>query len=169
MYPDAIIACPLLLMNGRVSTDILCKALPYDIDEVSWKMIFDNLYPLVIPSNTEKEYALFHNDFRVFLMRVIRNYETRYKEIAYYIAQYLLDNQVGKETYMLGIPLVIMGVFLGIVSLSKATVGGATAMSVATMVEVQCFYGHGIIFHKKSKSYAAMALLIGMAVETKII
>lgn len=107
MYPDAIIACPLLLMNGRVSTDILCKALPYDIDEVSWKMIFDNLYPLVIPSNTEKEYALFHNDFRVFLMRVIRNYEARYKEIAYYIAQYLLDNPVGKETYMLGIPLLI--------------------------------------------------------------
>ena len=47
-FPESIIACPLLLMNGRVNIRILSRALvTYGMGESDWTMILDKLYPLV--------------------------------------------------------------------------------------------------------------------------
>lgn len=106
VFPESIVACPLLLMNGRVSVRILSRALEtYRIGESDWTMILDRLYPLVIQDGLSGEYALFHNDFRVFLMGVISEYRTRYEEIALALAQDLLRNEEGLLTYVTAIPL----------------------------------------------------------------
>ena len=70
-----------------------------------WNMLLDRLYPLVIRINDDGEYALFHNDFRVFLMGIIHPYQIRYEEIALSLAQYFLQNNEGILSYILGIPL----------------------------------------------------------------
>ncbi|WMC91298.1 ATP-binding protein [Kineothrix sp. MB12-C1] len=103
--PESIVACPILLMNGRVNTKILAKALTYGMSESDWTMILSRLYPLVVPTKNEGEYALFHNDFRVFLMGVIRPYQVRYEEIALAMGEYLLQNEEGILACTLGIHL----------------------------------------------------------------
>ena len=105
IYPESIVACPLLLMNGRVNTHILSQALQYEINQKDWTMIFDRLFPLIVRTEVEGEYALFHNDFRVFLMGVIKSYKERYKEIALALAKYLLQNNEGLLSYTMGITL----------------------------------------------------------------
>lgn len=104
-FPESIVACPILLMNGRVNTRILATALHYGMGQSDWTMLLDRLFPLVIRTNEDGEYALFHNDFRVFLMGVINLYHARYKEIALSLAQYFLQNNEGIRSYILGIPL----------------------------------------------------------------
>lgn len=105
-FPESIVACPLLLMNGRVNVRILARALAaYGMIESDWVMIFERLYPLVIQTDDSGEYALFHNDFRVFLMGVISEYQPRYEEIALALAQDLLQNEEGLLTYVTAIPL----------------------------------------------------------------
>lgn len=105
LFPESIVACPILLMNGRVNTHILSRALPYDLNESDWNLILKRLYPLIIPCNKDGEYALFHNDFRVFLMGVIDQYKERYEEIALALAEDILNNDEGLLTYISGIPL----------------------------------------------------------------
>ena len=105
VFPESVVACPLLLMNGRINTSILANAIQNDLNENDWKMIMNNLYPLVVSTETDGEYALFHNDFRVFLMSIISKYQERYENYALQLAEYLLKNDVGMNTYVLGIPL----------------------------------------------------------------
>ena len=104
-YPEIMISCPILLMNGRVNTRILANSINPSLDECSWTMILDQLYPLVMPCTTKGEYTLFHNDFRIFLTRIIRTYEPRYKEIAQSMAIYFLENDEGLLSYVSGIHL----------------------------------------------------------------
>lgn len=106
-FPESVIACSILLMNGRVKTEILSEAFQnkYRISEMEWRQILDNLYPLIIPCGEKGEYALFHNDFRIFLMGVIKGYTTLYKDIALALAKYLLHNELGLLTYVSAIPL----------------------------------------------------------------
>jgi hypothetical protein len=104
-YPESIIACPLLLMNGTVNTRILSHALSYNIRESDWKTIFDKLYPLITSHDNGESYAIFHNDFRVFLMSVIKEYQPQYRDVAEQLALYLLSNDEGLSTYVRGIPL----------------------------------------------------------------
>ncbi len=105
-FPESIIACPLLLMNGRVNVKLLSRALAvYGLVESDWTMILNRLHPLVIPTDTIGEYALFHNDFRIFLMGIISEYQSRYEEIALALAQDLLQNEEGLLTYVIAIPL----------------------------------------------------------------
>ena len=105
-FPESIIACPILLMNGRVHIGILENALPYNLKSSDWKMILDMLYPLIIPcKENNDEYTLFHNDFRIFLMHIINGYQARYEEIALHLAEYLLNNDEGITSYILSIPL----------------------------------------------------------------
>jgi len=104
-YPESIVACPILLMNGRVNTRILASALPYRLSEAVWRQIFCRLYPLVVPSENISEYSLFHNDFRIFLMGIINGYQAIYKEIAIQLAEYLHDNDEGVTKYVMSIPL----------------------------------------------------------------
>jgi len=105
IFPESIVACPILLMNGRVNTRILAAALNYGLGQPEWNMLLDRLFPLVIRINDDGEYALFHNDFRVFLMGVIPSYQARYEEIALSLAKYLLHNNEGILSYVMGIPL----------------------------------------------------------------
>lgn len=105
MFPESIVACPILLMNGRVNTRILGAALNYGMSQAEWDMLLDRLFPLIIRINDNGEYALFHNDFRVFLMGVIHSYQARYEEIALSLAEYLLQNNEGVLSYVMGIPL----------------------------------------------------------------
>ena len=103
--PESIIACPILLLNGRVNTRILESALSYGMDKSDWDMLLDRLFPLVIRINDNGEYSLFHNDFRVFLMGVIHSYQARYEAIALSLAEYLLQNNEGILSYVMGIQL----------------------------------------------------------------
>ena len=105
VFPESIVACPILLMNGRVNTEILAAALNYGMNHNEWNMLLERLYPLVIRINDEGEYALFHNDFRVFLMEIVSLYQPRYEEIALSLAKYLLQNNKGLLSYVTGIPL----------------------------------------------------------------
>lgn len=105
IFPESIVACPILLMNARVNTRILGAALDYGMGKAEWDMLLDRLSPLVIRINDDGEYALFHNDFRVFLMGIIHSYQARYEEIALSLAKYLLRNNEGILSYVMGIPL----------------------------------------------------------------
>jgi len=103
--PESYVACPLLLMNGRVNTRILTQALQRNISKADWSLLLDHLYPLVIPTNSPDEYTLFHNDFRIYLQSIVYQYKQRYEELAYDLAKYLLENDEGLISYVLGIPL----------------------------------------------------------------
>lgn len=105
LYPESVVACPILLMNGRINTQILANAIPYRIRESDWDLIFSKLYPLVVPADIPGEFSLFHNDFRVFLSGQIKEYRARYEEIAGFLADYLLQHDEGLLTYVLSIPL----------------------------------------------------------------
>lgn len=105
IFPESVIACPILLMNGRVNTRILASALNYGVGQPEWNMLLDRLFPLVTRVGDDGEYALFHNDFRVFLMGIIHSYQARYEEIALSLAKYLLQNDEGILSYVMGIPL----------------------------------------------------------------
>lgn len=98
-FPESIVACPLLLMNGRVKTSILENALSYRLTNSDWCQIFNRLYPLVYRCENDGEYAIFHNDFRVFLMGIINNYLPKYREIALQLAQYFIENNVLQKQY----------------------------------------------------------------------
>lgn len=106
-FPESVIACSVLLMNGRVNTEILSEALQYryKISETEWRQILDKLYPLIMPCGENREYALFHNDFRIFLMGTVHGYEALYRDIALALAKYLLHNERGLLTYVSAIPL----------------------------------------------------------------
>ena len=105
LFPESIVACPILLMNGRVNPRILSSALNYGLSQPDWTMLLERLFPLVIRIGDDGEYALFHNDFRVFLMGVIHSYKARYEEIALSLARYLLESNEGILSYTMGIPL----------------------------------------------------------------
>lgn len=105
--PESIVACPILLMNGRVNTGILARALRYPISVNDWKLILSKLYPLVVPVNDNGDYSLFHNDFRVFLMSIITGYQERYEETALALAEDLLSHDEGLLTYTSAIPLLL--------------------------------------------------------------
>lgn len=105
--PESNVACPLVLMDGVVSTHVLSNANFCGLKEDDWEIVFEKLYPLIIPSENKEEYSLFHNDFRVFLMSQIKEYNAKYKSIALSLAQYILSNNEGSLSYMRGIPLLI--------------------------------------------------------------
>lgn len=105
LYPESVVSCPILLMNGRINTRILANALPYQIRKTDWELLFNKLYPLIIPADTPDEFTLLHNDFRVFLMGQIKGYQARYEEIAGFLADYLFQHDEGLLTYVLAIPL----------------------------------------------------------------
>ena len=103
--PESIVACPILLLNGRVNTRILESALDYGIRKSDWNMLLDRLFPLVTRINDDGDYSLFHNDFRVFLMGIIHSYQARFEAIALSLAEYLLQNNEGILSYVMGIQL----------------------------------------------------------------
>ncbi len=103
-FPESMVACPILLMNGRVNVKILARAIN-GMTESDWVMTLNMLYPLIISTEKDYEFSLFHNDFRVFLMNIISKYQPRYQEIALALAEDILKNDEGLLTYVMGIPL----------------------------------------------------------------
>lgn len=107
-FAESKVADAILLLNGRIYTCLLHAALkdmPLSLSE--WDQLMDSLYPLVVPSKTEHEYNLFHNDFRVYLMGIGNKYPQIYKELSYQIAQYLHESDWGIVKYKNVIPLLI--------------------------------------------------------------
>lgn len=103
--PESLVACPILLLNGQVNIRILANALSQSISESDWRVIFNSLFPLIYETDTSGVYALFHNDFRVFLMGQISNYIEKYQGIAFELANYYLQNDEGIDSYVNAIPL----------------------------------------------------------------
>ena len=103
--PESLVACPILLLNGQVNVRILATALSQKISESDWRVILNSLFPLIYETKTSGVYALFHNDFRVFLMGQISNYTEKYQGIAFELANYYLQNDEGIDSYVNAIPL----------------------------------------------------------------
>ena len=83
----------------------MANALTCSLTESDWRTIFNSLFPLIYETETSGVYALFHNDFRVFLMSRISNYTEKYQDIAFDLANYYLNNDEGIDSYVNAIPL----------------------------------------------------------------
>ena len=103
--PESLVACPILLLNGQVNVRILANALSASLSESDWIVLLNSLFPLVYETETPGVYALFHNDFRVFLMSQISQYTEKHKGIAFELANYYLYNDEGIDSYVNSIPL----------------------------------------------------------------
>ena len=106
-FPDTTIASAILLLNGRIKVDLLAKALKdINLNSEEWSYIFDCLYPVIEKSEKDNTYFVFHNDFRVFLMGVVKKNQGKYKEISYKMARYFMnDADEILEKYVNTIPL----------------------------------------------------------------
>lgn len=103
--PESLVSCPILLLNGQVDVRILADALTCSLSESDWRVIFNSLFPLIYETETPGVYALFHNDFRVFLMSRITDYTEKYQDIAFDLAMHFLNNDEGIASYINSIPL----------------------------------------------------------------
>lgn len=106
-FPDITIASAILLLNGRIRVDFLTEAFKdINLNSEEWSYIFDCLYPLVEKSREDNTYFVFHNDFRVFLMGVVKKNQAKYKELSYKMAMYFMnDSDEILEKYINTIPL----------------------------------------------------------------
>ncbi|WP_077595967.1 ATP-binding protein [Oceanobacillus kimchii] len=93
-FPDKVVASAIILLNGRVNSEILSKALKVNLEKDDWDELLELLFPLVQKTSNE-EYALFHNDFRVFLM-ANNSSGAKYRSIAFQLAEYFMrdDNSL---------------------------------------------------------------------------
>ncbi|EAD0711469.1 ATP-binding protein [Listeria monocytogenes] len=97
-FPDIALSSIITLLNGRVDTAVLSKAITPKLLNEDWYEIFNLLYPLIQKSNIDGEFTLFHNDFRVFLMGIIDKNSMKYKRIASELASYYQDNNYSLES-----------------------------------------------------------------------
>ena len=94
-YVEIKIASAILLLNGKIEPRILSNALGPNISVNDITQVFDDLYPLLQKSKGSSEYAIFHNDFRVYLMKIVSTNESVYKDTAFNLANYLHENNEG--------------------------------------------------------------------------
>ncbi|MCK1983713.1 MULTISPECIES: ATP-binding protein [Peribacillus] len=92
-------------MNGRVNSYVLSKALNVNLQKDDWDELLELLFPLVQKINNN-EYALFHNDFRVFLM-ANNGSGAKYKSIAFQLAEYFMRDNYSIQSLNNLIPLLI--------------------------------------------------------------
>ncbi|NEZ74029.1 ATP-binding protein [Clostridium botulinum] len=106
-FPDVTIASAILLLNGRIRVDLLSEALKdINLNSEEWSYIFDCLYPVIEKSEKDDMYFIFHNDFRVFLMGVVKKNQAKYRELSYKMALYFInDSEEILEKYVNTIPL----------------------------------------------------------------
>lgn len=102
-FPDKVVSSAIILLNGRVQTDTLSKALDINLGKEDWNEVFELLYPLVKKINSD-EYGLFHNDFRVFLM-ANNNKGPKYKDIAFQLAEHFMEDNYSQQSLNNLIPL----------------------------------------------------------------
>ncbi|WP_223592381.1 ATP-binding protein [Neobacillus bataviensis] len=107
-FPETVVASAITLLGGRVNSKILNKALEINLKKEEWEELLDLLYPLIQKvSNNENEYALFHNDFRVFLMAEINQSSSIFKRVASQLADYYISNHNTVESLVNLMPLLI--------------------------------------------------------------
>jgi hypothetical protein len=104
-FPDKVVASAIILLNGRVNSYILSKALNVNLQKDDWDELLELLFPLVQKINNN-EYALFHNDFRVFLM-ANNSRGAKYKSIAFQLAKYFMRDNYSIQSLNNLIPLLI--------------------------------------------------------------
>nr|QEF16827.1 ATP-binding protein [Bacillus cereus] len=105
-FPDKVVASVIILLNGRLNSEVLSEAVKGTLIKEDWDELLELLYPLVQKTNNKNEYALFHNDFRVFLMANNSN-SAKYRSIALQLAEYYMENQYSLGSLMNLIPLLI--------------------------------------------------------------
>ncbi|SET23450.1 AAA domain-containing protein [Oceanobacillus limi] len=104
-FPDKVLASAIILLNGRVNTNILSKAINLDLHKEDWDELLELLFPLV-QKTSNNEYALFHNDFRVFLM-ANNSSGAKYRSIAFQLADYFMRDNYSLQSLNNSIPLLI--------------------------------------------------------------
>lgn len=104
-FPDKVVASAIILLNGRVNSEILSKALNVRLNKDDWDELLELLFPLV-QKVTDNEYGLFHNDFRVFLMGN-NSSGAKFKSIAFQLADFFMKDNYSSESLNNIIPLLI--------------------------------------------------------------
>ena len=106
-FPDIVVASVILLLNGRIKTDILADAFQdIDLSKNDWDYVFDSLYPVIKRSEKDNSYYVFHNDFRVFLMGIIKRNKAKFKDMSYKMAMYFVnDSDEVLDRYVNIVPL----------------------------------------------------------------
>lgn len=106
-FPDIVVASVILLLNGRIKTDILADAFKdIDLSKNDWDYVFDSLYPVIKRSEKDNSYYVFHNDFRVFLMGIIKRNKAKFKDMSYKMAMYFVnDSDEVLDRYVNIVPL----------------------------------------------------------------
>ncbi|MGF9992362.1 AAA family ATPase [Bacillus mycoides] len=105
-FPDKVVASVIILLNGKLNSKVLSEAVKGNLIKEDWDELLELLYPLVQKTKNKNEYALFHNDFRVFLMANNSN-TAKYRSIALQLAEYYMENEYCLESLMNLIPLLI--------------------------------------------------------------
>ncbi|MGG0475532.1 ATP-binding protein [Priestia aryabhattai] len=106
-FPDIVIASTIILLNGRLNPEMLSKAININFLKEDWEELLDSFYPLIQKGHNQIEYGLFHNDFRVFLMAVVNRNSPKYKNIAFQLAEYYLEQNEGTERLVNLIPMLV--------------------------------------------------------------
>ncbi|MEA3321468.1 MAG: ATP-binding protein [Bacillota bacterium] len=104
-FPDKVVSSAIILLNGRVNSEILSKALKVNLQKDDWDELLELLFPLVQKMSND-EYALFHNDFRVFLM-ANNSSGAKYRSIAFQLAEFFMRDNYSLSSLNNLIPLLI--------------------------------------------------------------
>lgn len=105
-FPDAVLGSIIILLNGRVNTEVLSCTFDFNFEKSDWEELLEQLFPLMKKGNKQNDYVIFHNDFRVFLMGIIKTFG-KYKDVAFKLSNYYLENQDSLEGTINLIPLII--------------------------------------------------------------
>lgn len=104
-FSDKLLASLIILLNGRLDTEVLKEAIQIGLMKEDWEELLELLFPLIQKVNAN-EYALFHNDFRVFLTS--KNSEgPKFKAIALQLAQYYISVGLNHDSLINTIPLLM--------------------------------------------------------------
>ncbi|MDT0755369.1 AAA family ATPase [Mammaliicoccus sciuri] len=105
LFPDRLLASIIILLNGRLNSEILSKAIKVNLMKEDWDELLDLLYPL-IQKTSNNEYVLFHNDFRVFLS-ANNNEGEKFKATALQLAEYYMSKELNPDSLLNIIPLLV--------------------------------------------------------------
>lgn len=106
-FTDIVVASAIVLLNGRLNSEILSEAIKLNFSKVDWEELLESLYPLIQKNDGQNEYAMFHNDFRVFLMAAVNKDGSKYKSIASQLAEYYMKYIERVESLINLIPMLV--------------------------------------------------------------
>lgn len=105
-FPDRLVASIIILLNGRLNSEILSEAIKLKLMKEDWDELLELLYPLIQKTENSNEYVLFHNDFRVFL--IANNSEgAKFKATALQLAEYYMSKELSPDSLINTIPLLL--------------------------------------------------------------